>query len=60
MKPRGGEQLAHIPGERRAAKTSADPTDFDSAHDEGTRQHNAYRAESVVGARARPSPCAGR
>ena len=40
-----GEQLAHILGERRAAKTSADPTDFDSAHDEGTRQHNAYRAE---------------
>ena len=40
-----GEQLAHILGERRAAMTSADPGDFLPAHREGTRVHNAYRAE---------------
>lgn len=40
-----GEQLAHILAERRAAVTSADPSDFDPAHREGTRVHNEYRAE---------------
>lgn len=40
-----GEQLVHILAERRAAATSADPTDFAAAHQEANRQHNQYRAE---------------
>lgn len=40
-----GEQLVHILAERRAAATSADPSDFAAAHQEANRQHNQYRAE---------------
>ncbi len=40
-----GEQLAHFLSERRAALTSADPSDFEAAHQKGTDTHNAYRTE---------------
>lgn len=40
-----GEQIVHILAERRAAQTSAAPTDFGPAHVTATTTHNQYRAE---------------
>jgi hypothetical protein len=40
-----GEQIVHILAERRAARTSSNPNDFDSHHATATAVHNRYRAE---------------